>query len=314
MPSWILKTALQHVIGRLPRSYWWNGLFQKYVTGGYYPSRKIFEGKLNFCRMHLDHYLKFSSAPEPGFIALELGSGSWPIVPLGLYLCGATEIWAYDVIPVLRRDTLRRTLELYCEFARTGELERILKFVEPQRLLRLKELLELVEKKSPTDILERLNIQLRVGDAGRTALPNKSIDLVVSTVVLEHISSENLGELLAEFRRVASHNAVMSHYIGLSDQYASFDKTITPYNFLKYSDHSWRLFNNPVIPQSRMRLTDYRDLFERTGWHIVEERNTPGSINDLKKVRLAPEFQKYSTEDIISLFSWLVARPIDILC
>jgi hypothetical protein len=35
----------QHVIGRLPGNYWWNGLFQKCVTKGYYPSRATFEGK-----------------------------------------------------------------------------------------------------------------------------------------------------------------------------------------------------------------------------------------------------------------------------
>ena len=93
MPSWMLKDALQHVIGRLPRSHWWNGLFQKYVTKGYYPSRESFEAKLNCCRQHLDYYLRFSPAPKSEFAVLELGTGWWPIVPLGLYLCGASEIW-----------------------------------------------------------------------------------------------------------------------------------------------------------------------------------------------------------------------------
>ncbi|MBI5589812.1 MAG: class I SAM-dependent methyltransferase [Deltaproteobacteria bacterium] len=310
MPSWILKTALQHVIGRLPKSYWWNGLFQKYVTQGYYPSRESFEGKLNCCRQHLDHYLKFCPAPKPGFTAMELGTGWWPIIPLGLYLCGASEIWTYDLVPVLRRDTLRRTLELYCEFARTGELERILKYVQPQRLQRVKELIGQVEKKSPAELLKRLKIHTRIGDARSSELPDKSIDLVYSNFVFEHPSADTLNGLLAEFRRIASPHAVMSHHVGIADQYADFDKSITYYNYMKYTDGWWNLLNNPVIPQNRLRVTDYRNLIEQTGWEIVEERNTSGSLDDLNKVLLAPEFKKYSTKDLLVLFSWLVARPI----
>lgn len=309
MPNWILKGALQHVIGRLPKSYILNGLFQKYITRGYYPKRETFEHKLLCCRQHLDNYLRFSQKPKASFTAIELGTGSWPIVPIGLYLCGASEIWTYDLVPVLREDTLKATIELFCEFACTGELERILKTVHTQRVEYLKELFKWVEKDSSFDLLERLNIHLRIGDARNSALPNESIDLFFSTVVLEHIQADVLTGLLTEFRRMASQNAVMSHYVGLADQYASFDKSLTPYNFMKYSNHWWRIINNPIIPQSRLRLPDYRELFEQNGWHITEEKNISGSIDDFVKIVLAKEFQKYSEEDLLILFSWLVAKP-----
>lgn len=309
MPSWVIKTALQHTIGCLPKSYWWNGLFQKYVNQTYYPSWESFEGKLNCCRQHLDHYLRYSPAPRSGFKALELGTGWWPIVPLGLYLCGATEIWTYDVVPVLRRDTLRRTLELFAEFRREGSLERILGMVQQERLLRLEELLGQVEMDTPAQLLRKLNIRVRIGDARTTTLPEKSVDLIFSTVVFDHLDVEITSGLLNEFKRVASQDVVMSHYVGLADQYASFDKSITPYNFLKYSDRWWRLLDNSVIPQNRLRIADYRELFELTGWDIVEERNISGSLDDLKKITLAPKFQKYSIEDLLVLYSWLVAKP-----
>lgn len=305
----MIKAAMQHVIGWLPRSYWWNGLFQKYVTKGYYPSRESFEQKLVCCRKHLDHYLKFSPAPRSGFKALELGTGSWPIVPLGLYLCGASEIWTYDVAPVLRRDTLKRTLELFSEFKQDGSLEKILGMVEQERILRLEELLMQVETEAPADLLRRLNVRVLIGDARTTTLPDDSIDFIFSTVVLEMIGEETLRNLLVEFKRVASPDAVMSHYVGLADQYASFDKSITPYNFLKYSDGWWNLLNNPIIPHSRLRIADYRKLLEQTGWNITEERNTSGPPDDLKKIRLAPRFRKYAVEDLLVLSSWLVARP-----
>ena len=34
-----------------------------------------------------------------------------------------------------------------------------------------------------------------------------------------------------------------------------------------------------------------------------------GSIDDLKKVKLAPKFQNYSVEDLLVTFTWLVAKP-----
>lgn len=309
MPSWLIKSALQQIIGRLPKSEWWNEQFQKYITKGYYPSRESFGSKLGLCRQHLDHFLKFNPAAESGFKTLELGTGAWPIVPLGLYLYGALEIWTYDLFPVLNRDMLRSTLEFFQEFNGTGELQQTLKSVQPRRLRQLEDLLGEVEKESPDYLLKRLNIRVRIGDARTTALPDQSIDFIFSTVVLEMIDAKTLKGLLAEFRRLASPHTVMSHYVGLGDQYASFDKSITPYNFLKYSKRQWRLLNNPVIPHSRLRLPDYRDLFKQTGWEIVEERNTSGSLADFNKVRLAPEFRKYAVEDLLVLNSCLVARP-----
>ena len=38
MQKWLLKSLVQNILGRLPKSYFWNGLFQKYVTNSYYQS------------------------------------------------------------------------------------------------------------------------------------------------------------------------------------------------------------------------------------------------------------------------------------
>jgi hypothetical protein len=309
MSSWILKTALQHIIGRLPKNYYWNGLFQKYVTKGYYPSSKVFEGKLNYCQQHLDYYLKFSSAPKSEFSALELGTGSWPIVPIGLYLSGASEIWTYDLVPVLQKDTLKYTLDLFLEFEENGMLKKILKSIRPERLANLRQLLDRVDTDLPSEIFEKLNIHLLIADARNTKIPDRSIDIVFSTQVLEHINAEVLTSLFSEFKSIAANDAVMIHYIGLIDQFSSFDKSITPYNFYKYSDAQWHFFNNPIISQSRLRLPDFRNLLKQTGWNLVEENNLPGSLEEIKKVKLDSKFQKYAVEDLLPLFTWLVAKP-----
>ena len=310
MSSWLTKAVLQNVIGRLPKSYLWNGLFQKYVTKAYYPSRSTFLAKIKCCRQHLDCYLKFSPSPRSEFKALEIGTGPWPIVPVGLYLRGASDVWTFDLVPLVRQDVLRRTIELFCESKREGVLEQNLGTIKAERVRHLEELLTQVENVAPVQLLSRLNIHMCIGDARSSSLPDKSVDLIFSTVVLELIGPEILRGMFGEFCRVASPDAVMSHYVGLADQYASFDKSITPFNFLKYTDRQWRVFNNPIIPQNRLRLADYREIFRQSRWGIVEERNTSGSMDDLGKIRLAPAFSRYSTEDLLVLFSWLVARPL----
>lgn len=309
MPSWLIKSALQNVIGRLPGSFWWNMLFQKHVTRGYYPSREAFESKLECCRRHLDHYLKFSPAQRLGFTAFELGTGAWPIVPIGLYLCGASEIHTYDLVPFLNRDLLARTLSLFAEAGKEGVLDRVLKTVQPERLVFIEEALSRVETEAPARLLARMGIHLNIGDARATKLPDGSADLIFSTVVFEHIDADILSGLLKEFRRIASPDAVMSHYVGLADQYASFDKSITPFNFLQFSDRQWRFLNNPIIPQSRLRMADYRKLFNQNGWRIIEERNLVGGLEDLRKIDLAAKFKEHSVEDLRVLFSWMAARP-----
>lgn len=309
MPIWILKAALQQVIGRLPGNHRWNALFQRYVTRNYFPSQETFEGKLRCCRTHLEHYHKFSSQKDEAFTAMELGTGPWPVVPLGLYLCGAGEIWTYDVAPVLRKDTLRHTLDLFLQREKNGSLGWALPAIRPERLAILREALGEAAAQPPGRILDAMNIHTRLGDARKTMLPPQSIDLVFSTVTLEHIERDVLVCLFNEFRRLAAEGAVMSHLIGLADQYASFDRTITPYHFLKYTDRQWRLFNNPVIPQSRLRIADFRQILQQTGWRIVRERHISGADDDLKRIRIASRFRRYSTEDLLVLFSWLAAKP-----
>jgi hypothetical protein len=98
--------------------------------------------------------------------------------------------------------------------------------------------------------------------------------------------------------------------VRLADQYASFDRSITPFNCIRYTARQWRFLNNPIVPQSRLRPADYRRIFDQTGWAIVAERNTSGSMDELKKIKLAPEFAEYSKEELLVMFSWLVARPV----
>jgi hypothetical protein len=161
----------------------------------------------------------------------------------------------------------------------------------------------------PAELLERLGIYYRIGNASRSGLPPQSVDLIVSDVVFEYLSPEELFEILKEFRRIAAPGAVMSHTISLDDQYAAYDSAITQFNFLRFSDWAWRWLNNPIIPLNRLRISDYRRAFSESGFQVVDETSQRGDPAELARTPLAARFRGYSIEDLLVIYTWLVAIP-----
>lgn len=308
MHRWILKSIVQRAISLLPCSRQLNALMQKHVTHGYYASEATFEGKLATSRQHLENYRTFSKHSCRDISVFELGTGTWPIVPIALFLCGAREVHTYDIESLIEPDLLENTLSLFATAIRTGRLEAMLPDAQQERMEPLENLIQ-HNHDAPDRFLAHLGIHLHVGDARATTLPAGSIDLVFSTVVFEHVPRVILLGLMAEFRRILRPGGVMSHFIGLEDQYCSFDRGITPYNFLRYSSRQWRWLNNPIIPLTRLRVPDYREVTLASGFQIVDERHQNGSADDLRTVPLAPEFRHHPFEDLLPLYSWMVSTP-----
>ena len=120
VPHWLIKSAIHRAISFLPRSERWNEVFQTYVTKSLEIDRGGFEQRLDFCRRHLEHFLELQPMRAENFSVLELGTGWFPIVPVGLYLCGASEIWTFDIVPLLRSSRMK----LRCSSAFSGRFRR----------------------------------------------------------------------------------------------------------------------------------------------------------------------------------------------
>jgi hypothetical protein len=285
-------------------------LFQEKVTKSLGLGAGAFEFRLNYCRRYLEDFLEVRPECATGFTAVELGTGWYPIIPIGLWLCGATEIWSFDIVPLLRRERLKVLLNFFCEYDRAGKLQQFLPALKRERIARLHEVLQSVDSETPEAVLEKINIHATLRDAQNTGLSAKSVDLFFSCVVLEHIPAAIQRNLNAEFLRVASPRSVLIEFVDLKDQYAAFDKSLTVFNFLKFSNGIWRWLNSPLIPQWRLRVSDLRLLLRDSGWEVVKEVNTVAPASELDKVRLAPEFQKYSREDLLVVETWLVAKPM----
>lgn len=305
---WILKATLQGVISRLPKSRQINYLFQKYASRGVYLTESEFDARVDFFRQHLQDYQRFFPDQIP-LNALEVGTGWLPVVTIGLSLCGVAKIYSVDIDPLLRADRLASTIDLWIRAADDGRIADLP--IDSHRLAVAREVHSaLTERRlSAVEAMSQLNIELLVTDARKLAIEPQSIHYFFSTVTFEHIPGEVLQGILNEFHRVADPSAVMSHLIDMSDHYSHFDRTLTPYHFLRFTNFAWKFFNNALLYQNRLRISDYRAFHERAGFEIVSEDNTIGSPQQIAQMRLAPMFAAYAHEDVIVTSSMMVSRP-----
>jgi hypothetical protein len=308
MPHWLIKSALHRAISFLPRSDRWNEFLQTYVSKSLDLTTGRFDLRLDYCRQHLENFFNLRPVDSAGFSVLELGTGWYPIVPIGLYLCGATDIWTFDIAPLLRRSRVEATLQRFCDYHQQGVLAKSLPWLRPEKIARVRRALADAKTQKPESVLAGMNIHALVRDASSTGLDSNSIDLFVSTSVLEYIPRQVLDVMFSEFKRLSTPQAVMSHFINLLDEYCHFDKQITPHNFIRYSERKWRFLSSPLIWKNRLRISDYRALLTNAGYEITKELNTSGPASELERVPLAPAFRGYSQADLLVLRSWLVAR------
>jgi hypothetical protein len=140
-------------------------------------------------------------------------------------------------------------------------------------------------------------------------------DDLVAVRPAQHEILQSLPMLLAqgmsEFRRVCGPSSVMSHFIGRADQFSSFDRSITPFNNMRYSARAWRWLDSPMIPQNRLCASDYIHVYSNAGFEIVAREDVNGAESDLANIEIAADVARYSRDDLLVLYSWLVARPVE---
>jgi hypothetical protein len=307
MPPWQLKAGVQGAISVLPWRTRLNHLLQARVTGNVRLTPRRFESKVAQARRHLQHH----AAARPGApiprTALELGTGRHPVVPIALALSGVERIVSVDIDPLTNGDRVREALGLFASQLEGYRLAGILPEAQPDRARRLLDEARGLTSADPRTLLAPLGIEIQVTDARRTGLAPASVDFFVSNNTLEHIPAETLRALMAEFRRLAAPGAVMDHFIDMRDHYSSFDRSISRLNYLRYPEPVWRLFNNRLHYQNRLRISDYRAIFEAAGFAIVAEKPTRGKPHEFDGLAVDRRYRDTPEGDLFTLFAWLTA-------
>ena len=295
MAKWIFKAIIQKGISFLPFGHRVNFLFQKYVTRGVNLSDQYFEDRLIHVREHYKYFRKYNLTEK--FSHLEIGTGWYPVVPLGMFLCGAGTVTTIDLTRLTNEERFRTTIKKYYGCHKAGKLSALLPAISQERLKALVEEIEDPTCSSLGSFLEKFRIEYHVADARKVPFNDHSFDLITSNNTFEHIYPETLEGILLEFKRLCKNGGVMSHSIDLSDHFAHMDKSITIYNFLKYSDTQWKWINNSIQPMNRLRIYEYRELYKKASIPITLEINREFVLAEYNKVNVNQKFLSHSAEE-----------------
>ena len=306
MKKWVLKAIIQKTISWLPYSFELNHFFQKNVTKGVLLTEDHFGLKFKHACDHIQTYNKYRSNTSEAKV-LELGSGWYPVVPISLYLAGFDQIISVDVSALMTKETILETIDLFILLQEKGELT----FPEGGMVnARWKQLLDIKEHSAQynrAQILERIQLELIVGDARKLNLESNSFDYICSNNTYEHIYPTILKDIVKEFKRVLKPSGLMNHFIDMTDHFAHFDKSINHYNFLRFSDKAWKRIDNSIQPQSRSRLKDYKEMYKNLDIPIIEEIIWPYDIQLLDKISLDQKWDGYSKTELGIIHAYLVS-------
>jgi SAM-dependent methyltransferase len=136
-------------------------------------------------------------------------------------------------------------------------------------------------------------------------IPDGSLDLVISSDVLEHIPPIGLKQLVSDLRRVLRPNGVCAAQIVQEDHLRIYDRSVHPKNYLRYSDLQWNaLFNNRVQYINRLQHSDYLKMLSRDFDILADEVVARSEI----PFRVADRFSSYSQHDLGAGVTRIAAR------
>jgi SAM-dependent methyltransferase len=301
---WLAKAALQKGLGVLPQGERLNYVFQRRVLRSLPAGDGALRQKFSRATQHLGAYEKHGpGVPATEATFYEFGAGWDLAIPVAYALLGVGRQVLVDIRPSARVELVNDSLASYERLR--GELEGVAR----------RELRPLGGPISRLDELEeRFGIRyLAPCDARGTGLPAESLEFVSSTDTCEHIPGADLAEIFRECFRLLRPGGAFSCRIDLQDHYAYFDRSLSRYHFLRYSDRAWSLVNSPLHYQNRLRSPEYLQLVRDAGFELVVEKPSGPSEEgrtELARLPLAERFRDFTPDELgVTVLSFVAVRP-----
>jgi SAM-dependent methyltransferase len=287
--QWKVKALTQQGLSHVPGGERLNYALQRRVLHSLPAGDEAFRRKANRAFQHFDAFVDLGpQRPVSEAVFYEFGAGWDLAVQLVYWALGVERQTVVDIRPIMRIELVNDTIAKLERLR--GEWDRDLRSPGSASL------------RTVDDLRERFGITyLAPRDARATGLPSESLDFVSSTDTAEHIPADDLREILVECRRLLKPDGLLSYRADLEDHYARTDGGLSRYNFLRYSDSKWAVFNPPLHYQSRLRYPDYVRITREAGFEIVREQVSRPSEQDLAALRalhVAERFQSYTVEDL----------------
>ena len=308
-PNWKVKAVVQKGISFLPMKEKINFWFQKNITKGVALTDEHFGYKITHAKDHLRFFKEYSNVKLNECNVLELGTGWYPIVPIALFLSDVNFINSLDLRNWMTKENFKMACNKFIDWRQRGKLQKVIQNINEEKW----EIIKVLSNDKQYDLefmCQQINLKRWIGDARRTEFNKNSIQFICSNNTIQHISKDILTDILKEFKRIISPEGVMSHFIDMTDHFAHFDKSISIYNFLRFSDQTWNLIDNSIAPQNRMRFIDYKELYKKLSIPITYEEVTKGNIETLKEIPLNPKFKRYRLEDLAISHGYIISKMI----
>ena len=306
--NFIAKATLQNTISWLPRSI--SDLLYFSIQrrfGGlknFDPSTRIAAG-LYICQLFRSFNLELR-----GMKVFELGSGRAPIIPLTLWLHGVSEVITVDLNPYLSPTIFNDTISWLR--GQPNHFELFGNDVLHERLNILLSAPSFSTKTSLVNYLNSLGIRYMAPcDAADLPFPGNYFDAHISYTVLEHIPISSLNSILREGLRILNPQGVFVHNIDYSDHFSHSDFSISPINFLQYSNTVFSfLAGNRFMYMNRLRVDDFKSLFLDLNLDILAHKPVVSSmlldqiLSNNIPFKLHHDFYDKSPECLATLSSW----------
>lgn len=303
--DWRIKGVVQKALSLVPFGMEGNDLLQRTLGARRNFARQLASKVNDDWVVLLDHMTELGISPR-GLDYMELGTGWYPTLPVCYALAGAGSCTTFDLNRHLDAAHARRLVEALPPHlpAIARASHRPLPEVEQAHR-------DLLEARGIEDLLRRARIDYRApADASNTDLLESSVDVAYSNSVLEHIPGPVILRIMKESYRFLRPGGVAIHSVNCGDHYAYFDRSITQINYLSYSEREWAIWNNDIQYQNRLRAQDFLELAEEAGFEIILKKHTAKAplLKQLEGMKIAPEFRRYSPEQLACTSIDFVAR------
>jgi len=283
--NWKKLLVKKALIGRLPFA---DNLrdFKRKISG-YPPNTQNMELTIkNYERIKAA--LEKSGSRIEGSTILEIGSGWFPVIPILLARDGAKKVCMSDLNVHMDDITFRETVRyLKSYFPNDDYIQKIISF-----------------SSLPIDYLAPFN---------SSEISNKSIDIVMSNNVLEHIPRGDIYNLFSSLRSKVSDCCIMVHVIDHSDHFEHHDKSISKIEFLTWSEEKHALINYLIKDgENRMRHHEYPQVFIDSGFEVIDEEAIldEKTMEAVETLDLVYPYSKMSPEQLATLTSIFSLKPL----
>ena len=205
--------------------------------------------------------------------ALEIGTGYSLISSIVLVLIGFEKVFTVDISSDVRFSSFKKQVAYLSS-------PEIIELLKKHTVFSETELYEKIESLQQCDSLTTLFQKFNISYIAPYSFDDiykqhQQFDYIASQVVLEHMSPKTLHGLFSFIKKTLTKDYISVHTINFIDHFANpgffQDTAISEFNFLQYSDNSWKFWaGNAIAYTNRLSYLYYIDLCKKYELEVVE--------------------------------------------